>query len=127
MKSRTGPRLQAILKVVSKIDKNSKQKFILLNGDSFEANTYDISASGMGVYTKYFFPKGLILELEIKGEPLGMKEHIRAKGEVRHCEFIKTHYYRCGLRFTDIQEKDKNAIAEFIAANDRRKDSRLSF
>ena len=116
MKSRLAQRLQVSLKVFSKIDKDTGQRFGLKAGDRFEASAEDISILGIGASTKYFFPKGLSMQLEISGEPLGLKGPIKVKGEIRHCEYVKPHQYRCGIKFIDISEEHKNAIKQYISS-----------
>ncbi len=125
MDTRQGPRVGASLRVISTIDKSMQDSVSLANGNRFEARAYDISVGGIGLVAKYFLPKGLMLELEIEGAPFGLQERITAKGEVTHCKNVQVHKYKCGIRFTEISDKHKGAIAQFISNYEKRKSPRV--
>lgn len=125
METRRAPRININLKIKSKIPEKYRQKFALTTGASFEVDAVDISMLGIGIFSKYFLPKGLILELEINGEPFELKEEMILTAEVRHCAFIKGQGYRCGVQFLDLSEKYKKVIAEFIATYERRREPRF--
>lgn len=125
MESRKAPRIGVETKIISKVSSDYKQKFSLISGESFEVKAFDISMLGVGIISKYFLPPGLILELEITGEPFGLDEAVKIKGEVRYCIYIKGRGYKCGIQFVTISEKHSQAIARFISTYERRKEPRL--
>lgn len=125
MDTRQGPRVEVSLRVISTIDKSMKDAVSLANGNRFEARAYDISIGGIGLLTKYFLPKGLLLELEIEGGPFGLQERIIAKGEVTHCKNIQVHKYKCGIKFTDMSDKYIKVISQFIAGYEKRQSPRI--
>ena len=125
METRITPRLNISLKVETKISAESGQGFALAGGSSFTVEAVDISELGLGIIFKCFLPKGLILELSINGEPFGLNEVIKIKGEVRHCRFLKDVGYRCGIKFLSISEVYRKAIAKFIEECERRKAPRI--
>jgi len=125
METRLARRLNISLKVTLRVEEDLKQKFALADGNCFEADVLDISKTGLGIFSKYFIPKGLIVILEIPGDIFKLKEKITLKAEVRYCKFIKSSQYRCGIKFLDISDKYKDTIADFIAAHEKRKEPRL--
>lgn len=126
MNTRVGPRVEVSLRVISTIDESMKDSISLAGGNRFEARAYDISVGGIGLVTKYFLPKGLLLELEIEGAPFKLKERITAKGEVTHCKNVQAHKYKSGIRFTEMADKYIKVIAEFVASYEKRKDPRVN-
>lgn len=125
METRQGPRVSLGIKVISKIDKKSKEEILLTSGDRFEGNAYDINIHGIGIFTKYFLPQGLILKLEILGMPFGLNAPIKVRGEVRHCNYVAKAKYKCGIKFLDLPAKQEEAIAKFISTFERRKKPRI--
>ena len=125
METRKQPRTRISLKVTSKIDEESGQKFSLAGSKTFEADTIDISILGMAILTKYYLPKGLRIELEIDGKPFGLKKSMKIKGEIRYCIYFSASLYRCGVKFINILSEYKNKIAKFIDIYERRKAPRV--
>ncbi|MBU0709561.1 MAG: PilZ domain-containing protein [Candidatus Omnitrophica bacterium] len=125
METRKAPRIGINLTIHSKIPSEHKQKFALISGMNFDAQIVDISILGIGMFSKYFLPKGLILELNMEGQYFGISEDITVKAEVRHCTFIKGRGYRSGMQFLNLSDKDKKVITEFINTHERRKEPRL--
>jgi c-di-GMP-binding flagellar brake protein YcgR len=126
METRLSPRINLAFKVVSAIDKSSGQNIKLVNGDSFQASTFDISETGMGIIVKkYYLPKGLLISLSIDGVSFGLKTPIKTRGEIRYCRSIKHRTYKCGVKFLNMPKKHKETIAHFIATYNRRKKTRL--
>ena len=124
METRRAPRVGISLKVTSKIDEASKQKFSLSTGKTFEVDAKDISILGVGVYSKFFLPRQLLLELQISGKPFGLGKNMVIKGEVRYCKYTKPSAYRCGIKFLHLSGEYKDKITNFIATYERKK-SRL--
>lgn len=118
--------MEVSLKVISTIDKSMKNGISLANGNRFEARAYDISIGGLGLLTKYFLPKGLLLEMEIEGAPFDLKERITVKGEVTHCKNIEVHKYKCGIRFTEMSDENIKVIAKLVAGYEKRKEPRVN-
>jgi len=125
MDTRFTHRVNVDLKVILKIEKDAEQQVDLVDGNLFEVGIFDVSATGIGVISKHFLPKGLIVDLEMDGKLFGLNEAIKLKGEVRYCNFVQTALYKCGIKFIDTPESYTNAIANFVSANDRRKDPRV--
>ncbi|MCM8789405.1 MAG: PilZ domain-containing protein [Candidatus Omnitrophica bacterium] len=125
MESRKAPRINIEIKIISKISEEYKQKFSLISGESFEVKAFDISILGIGIISKYFLPQGLILELEIPGEPFGLSGAMYIKGEIRYCIYIKGLGYKCGIKFLEITKEHTRAIGQFISTYERRKEPRL--
>ena len=125
METRRAPRINLNLIIRSKIPPEYKQKFALISGMNFEVEAVDISVLGVGMFSKYFLPVGLILELEITGKPFGLTDNMTVKVQVRHCRFIKGRGYRCGVQFLDLPKEYKKALEEFVSVYERRKAPRL--
>ena len=125
METRQAPRADISLNVVAEIDEDSRQRFAIAAGRRFAVSAVDISALGMGILSKYFLPKGLILEFEIEGIPFGLRENMKIKGEIRYSRYIKSSTYRCGVKFLNLSDKYQNAIAGFVSTYERRKSPRV--
>ncbi|MDD5565489.1 MAG: PilZ domain-containing protein [Candidatus Omnitrophica bacterium] len=125
METRLAPRVNIDLRVVCSTEELHQQKFCLAGGNKFEVKLLDISVLGIGFLTKYFLPKGLIIDTEMDGACFGLQEVMTIKGEIRHCNYIRGMGYRCGIKFLNISNKYKDAIIQFIAANERRKEPRI--
>ena len=126
IETRSSFRIDIKLKVICRIHENFCQKFGLTCGDVFKLIAVDISASGLGVMSEYFLPKGLILELEIEGMPFSPEKIMKIKGEIRYCVYKKNSGYRCGIIFLDILEEYKNSIAKLVATYEQRKFPRVN-
>lgn len=126
METRRAPRTNVQLKVIFQLPKEREQKFSLSKGNTFEVNIVDISVGGMGVFSKYFLPKGLIIETQIEGKPFDLNEPMKIRGEIRFCSYAKSLGYRCGVMFLDISNEYKKIIADFIATYERRKEPRYN-
>lgn len=126
MNTRQGPRVEVSLRVISTIDESMKDSVSLASGNRFEARAYDISVGGIGLLVKYFLPNGLLLEMEIEGAPFGLKERIIAKGEVSHCKNVQVHKYKCGIKFTEMIDKYKKVIEQFVSGYERRREPRVN-
>lgn len=108
-------RVDVTLRVVSKINRDANQSFELADGNFFKARAFNIGAQGIGIITKYFLPKGLVVDLEIAGPLFGFKECLTLKGEVRYCNNIynERNKYKCGISFIGISDECKEAILQF--------------
>ena len=126
MRSRLSLRVKTKLKVTSRISDEFKDNFGFANSDSFSIDVIDISTLGMGVYVDHFLPKGLIILLDIKGKPFGLKKDMSIKAEVRHCEYSKPFVYKCGVKFIDIPSTQIKSINKFIKKYDNREHQRLT-
>jgi c-di-GMP-binding flagellar brake protein YcgR len=125
METRSAPRVAIELKVVCHIDESQKNKFMLASGKSFEVRVLDISELGLGMVSKYFLPRGLILELDIDGKPFGLDINIKTKGEMRYCRITKSFENRCGVKFLGMSDADRKSIAKFVATFERREFPRV--
>lgn len=125
METRKAPRINIDLKVISRIDEDAQQKFGLVCGEIFEVNVVDITESGVGILSKFFLPKGLIVKLEIEGAVFNLKEIMKIKGEIRYCNYIKDLGYRCGVKFLNVPDIYREAISRFISSYERRKAPRI--
>lgn len=125
METRGAPRVDINLKIASHIDDQGGQKFTISQGDTFDVDVVDISVSGIGVFSKYFLPKGLIIELSIDAKPFGSSGIMKIKGELRYCRSVKISKYRCGIKFINPAAEYVKLIGDFIAKNERRQEARL--
>jgi len=125
MDTRFSRRTDLTLKVVLKIAKDTGQQVDLVDGNSFEVDIFDVSSTGLGLISKHFLPKGLIVDLDMDGKLFGLSEVMSLKAEICYCNFVQTSLYKCGIRFVDIPEKYTTALANFVSANERRRDPRV--
>jgi len=120
METRLKYRMKLTLRVISEIGKHFKRKVMLARGSRFEVTTYDITIEGMGILLRYYLPRGLVIELAIKGGPFGVKKATTIKGEVRYCNFIRFRHYKCGVRFVNLSARHRRGIARFISVNTKK-------
>ena len=125
MESRLGPRVNIDIKISSEISKSDDQNITLADGNQFEANAFDISVVGIGMITKFFLPKGLLIEIDIDGAPFDLAENVKIKCEVRHCASIKNRRYKCGIKFLDLSAEYKKAILQLISKYESKSKSHL--
>jgi c-di-GMP-binding flagellar brake protein YcgR len=126
METRCAPRICINLKIISRIDEETGQKFSLAKGNVFEVQIVDISILGIGIISKYFLPKGLHIGLEIDGKCFDLENPFRIKGEVRYCSYVKAIGYRCGVKFINISSQYMDKIKNFIATYERRQEPRVT-
>lgn len=125
METRRRPRVNINLKIVSKIDKASQQKFLLACGEAFKVTAVDISVLGLGIFSENFLPLGLVVALEIDGTIFDLNESMNIKAEVRYCKYVGESKYRCGMQFMDVDSRYSEAIKVFIDTYERRKEPRM--
>ncbi|RJP29487.1 MAG: PilZ domain-containing protein [Candidatus Omnitrophota bacterium] len=125
METRITPRVDINITIISTIPADQQQKFALTCGSRFEAHALDISEMGIGIVSKYYLPKKLIIEMEIDGTLFGLKDKMITMGEIRYCAFVRTLGYRCGIKFVDPPEEYRKAIAKFVSLYERRKEPRV--
>ena len=96
--------------------------------DSFEAVMLDLSEGGMAIVTRHNIPEKTTMSLEwtlinphaVEDDRIRKFEVI---GEVRDCDQLEEDEFRLGITFVGIGDGDQKAIAEFIRANRRDKES----
>lgn len=114
METRFKHRIKVTLRIVSEIDKHFREKIVLAKGSRFETTICDITATGAGMIVKHYLPKGLVIDLEIRGALFGLRKVMKVKGEVCYCKQVKFRTYRCGVEFLDMPQEYKEAIAKFV-------------
>jgi len=125
METRGAKRVNVSLKIASHIDNQGDQRFTISQGDIFEVEVVDISVSGIGINSKYFLPKGLVIDIEIDGKTFDSNTVMRMKGELRYCRSVKVSRYRCGIKFIDPPVEYVKLIRDFITVNERRQEPRV--
>jgi len=123
--SRLHPRVIFDAKISSiKVSEKMRDSVNLIK-EEFSGQAIDISLGGIGIYSEYYLPTGLLLELKIDGSVLGIQRQLEIKAEVRYCNFITQRKYRCGLKFVDLSKEDKAILAEFVKNAEKRKCPRI--
>ena len=125
METRKASRINIDLKVISRIDEDAQQKFGLVCGKTCEINVVDISEGGVGILSKFFLPKGLIIKLEIEGAVFNLKEIMKIKGEIRYCKYTKDLGYQCGVKFLNLSDVYRETVSQFISMHERRRTPRI--
>ena len=123
--SRLHPRVIVNAKISSIKVSEKMRDTVNLVKEEFFGQAIDISIGGIGIYIEYYLPTGVHLDLQVEGSPLGAQRPLNIKGEVRYCNFIAQHKYRCGLKFIEISKEDRDVIAEFVKNAERRKFPRV--
>ena len=91
-------------------------KQLNLEKKSFVVEEIDISISGMGVFSKYFVPKGTVVALKLKINNKSMN----LKSEICTSVSGESGLNRLGIRFIDLKEKDLEILEEYIGEIDKR-------
>ncbi|MDP3143413.1 MAG: PilZ domain-containing protein [Candidatus Omnitrophota bacterium] len=125
MQTRLAHRINVNFNIIFRVCADPQRKFAIVSGKSLECKAFDISELGVGLSSKYFFPKGLMLDMKIDGSLFGLREAMNIRGEVRYCIFNRSYGYRSGIKFIDLADKYHRSIAKFIGENERRKDLRV--
>ena len=144
METRLSRRFRKKTKINFKINKNSAASVIALKDKTLEADLYDISVLGIGIITDYYLPKGITLDITLKGSDFGCQDDLFLNGEVRHSKsvllfgykanedketktykYIKRSAYQSGIKFLNITPEQKKLIENSIARAERRKKDRL--
>ena len=111
MENRIAPRSRIDKRVFVEIDKERKQPFYLRDGNIFDADSADVSSTGISVRSRYYLPKGLVVDLKIEGTDFGISEVINLEGEVRYCKQDEPSKYRCGLKFRNTRQRYEDIFA----------------
>ena len=102
------------------IDPSVKQRFDIAKKD-IEVKNLDISLGGVGLLSKYFIPKGVILNLEFT-----LSDNlIKTKVEVKSAVAAGKGFTRLGTGFIDLTKQQKKLIKDFIKETERRIHPRL--
>ena len=125
METRLEHRVKIACQVEMSIADDPGQRFALSQDKALKVEVMDISKVGMGMISSCYFPKGLIIELQIDGAQFGLKELMRLKAEVRWCNYIKPSVYRFGVRFIHPPDIYVQAVSKFVSEHERRKEPRL--
>ncbi|MBM3252388.1 MAG: hypothetical protein FJZ11_06410 [Candidatus Omnitrophica bacterium] len=96
-------------------------KYFKLRKETVEVDTLDISVLGVGLLSKYFIPKGVIVNLQLKIND----KIIDAKGEIRSAVSWGKGLSRLGIKLIDLGESEQKIIEKFIKENERRTEPRL--
>ena len=102
------------MKITVRIEEETAGKFSPSGGNIFECDLVSISILGVSIYSKYYLPEGLHIELDIDGKPFDLERSMKIKGEIRYCKQVEVSKYKCGIKFIKILNEDKEKIAEFI-------------
>ena len=117
METRSAPRAHVNAEIAFFIDGGEEQKFHLPKNTKFPARLSSISVLGLSMICDKMLPKGLVIKLEVPGEPFLFQETMHIKGEVRYCRQVMLSEYNCGIKFLDIQRDHKDRIAAFVASH----------
>jgi hypothetical protein len=120
METRRVKRLKASFKAKLNIDSSITQRFNIRQ-ENIEVEVLDISVLGIGLVCKYFIPKGVIVNLQLKIN----NKLIDVKGEIRSAISGGKGLTRLGIQFIDLDNSEFEIIDKFIKDNERRNEPRL--
>ena len=114
---RDTPRVKIDFFVSYKVNRPTEANMWIGNKE-VAAQMIDLSEAGMAILTNYQIPASTILSIRFtlmnlysdKGERI---RTIEIAGEVRYNKLLEGNEYRLGISFTQINEEDKRAIANF--------------
>ena len=115
METRQLKRFPIELNTKINIDHPDEQGFNIAKKD-IETKIVDISILGIGMLSKYFIPRGVIIKFDIKIKD----EILESKGEVKSAVPAGTASTRLGVQFVDMSSEYRNKITDFIKEYERR-------
>lgn len=121
MESRRAPRVKVFIKVDVQIDESMKGHFDI-SKKNIEAHMLDVSILGVGILSKYFIPKGAVLDftfgLPLKSENQEQKEQpFAVKGRVRSAIPWGKGFTRLGVEFFEIDDVHREILGRFLEQN----------
>ena len=117
MENRIAKRADIKKRVFVEIDTDREQPFYLRDGNLFAADSADISSYGIAIQSRYFLPKGLVVDLKVHGTDFDLSEVISLEGEVRYCNYKHDDGYRCGLKLTNTRQRYLETFGRFAENN----------
>lgn len=124
METRSSHRTKFKMTVHCKIADIPGQQVALAGGNRFEVDAFDISKTGLGVFSNVYLPKGVIVELDLKSGAFKLHKEMKLEGEVMYCRSIGANKYKCGFHFKGVNNIHKRAILRFLSMYERRKSPR---
>jgi c-di-GMP-binding flagellar brake protein YcgR len=114
-------RLRVNLTVVYRVDEPLAMRLVV-GGKEFEARMLDLSQEGMAILSNHSFDASTTVLLrftlfKVETEDVGFYGPMAITGEVRYCVPLGGGEYRLGIYFTQIDQKDKAEIADFVKRN----------
>ncbi len=84
-----------------------------------QATMVDLSEGGMAILTNYSVPESTVLAMrftlfKVNKEEVSFYGPVSITGEVRYSTMIDKDFYRVGICFTEIDERDRREIADFV-------------
>jgi c-di-GMP-binding flagellar brake protein YcgR len=117
---RTSKRLRASFTISYHVDKPMTVVINVGYAREIEALMLDLSEGGMAILTNYDIPvatelsiKFILINRALAGDSRIVK--MQAEGRVCYNQLMENEEHRLGIRFTQITDNDKKAIADFIA------------
>ena len=112
------PRVKAAFVVTFGVNRPMEVRMLIGNKE-IDAVMLDLSKLGMAIVTNYDIPTETIIFMKFTLINPFVKKNERVKsmevtGEVRNNTLLKKKKHRMGIFFTQISQKEKNAIASFV-------------
>lgn len=126
--TRGSERIPTAVQVTFEVHESMKES-IPFSAKKFTSHISDISTVGCAILSHTFFPKNVLLNLEIDAALFYPNESgrvVKAAGRVCNCRNFSKDSYRLGVSFEKIAPEDKQAIKRFIESNERRKEKRFN-
>ncbi len=103
---------------------------IHLAKEKIEAQVVNLSVHGIGIVSRVFLPKGLVLDVELPRAPFAKTQKTAAEGSMQitgQVAYAKSEKNLCrmGIHFTSIEKKDLRFIERFLSSLERRVAPRL--
>lgn len=120
METRKAKRFSVSFKVKIKVDSSSTERFNIRK-EEIEAEALDISILGLGLLSKNFIPKGVIIDLKFEIN----RKVLELRGEIKSAVSGGRGLTRLGVQFLDVDKTQSEIIESFIKNNERRSEPRL--
>jgi len=118
-------RVKASFIVVCQVDSQLQKTTMFITGKEIDGLMLDLSEGGMAISVDYDIPVSTRLLINFTLITIGSSEddrvkHVKAAGEVRNNILLKDKEHRIGVLFTQISEKDRIAIINFVKTTKKR-------
>ena len=120
METRRAKRFKASFKVKLKVDTYLTEYF-RFQKESIEVEVLDIGFLGVGILSRYFIPRGAIVDLQFNIDNKTFDVKCQIKSAISGGKGLT----RMGIKFLDLDKSELEKIKKIIENNERRKQPRL--
>ncbi len=127
--TRKEPRTPITAQVRVQINPDMGETVHLARRQTLQAKVIHLSTDGIGLLSPIFLPPGALVDIEVSRAALAIPKKVPMEGSMRltgRIVYAKPLGDECqlGISFTKIENADRQAIQDFVSANERREEPR---